>query len=351
MMKNKRYLLVFLAAVFLGAVGTHPMQVYELVVGQTGFFTADSEGNVTIDGDATITGTLTMDLEQMSDVDDSGRSTADALIWDSGSGNHIYEAVFRKSEMDSSAEFATQCTDETGSGALVFGTSPTIATPTLTLQDGNGAAPTTNGQIKYDRTTELLQVGDGTNTQQFYPGPRWQTLSFHAAAGAPDPALSPCAAMTYAVNQDEVFGLAFDPDTDEQAFWNFAIPADFPASFSAGDVFVLITWSVDDTATDDVIWDITVCFSQNNVAFTTTALSVSGISSTSVGQQKTTVARGNLSKGTIADSLDMTGAANPDGRADPGLMVLQLNRDANNESDDLAYDAVVTSVAIVYKGK
>jgi len=38
------------------------------------------------------------------------------------------------------------------------------------LLDGNGAAPTTDGQIKFDRTTERLQVGDGTGTNEFYAG-------------------------------------------------------------------------------------------------------------------------------------------------------------------------------------
>lgn len=62
-----------------------------------------------------------------------------------------------------------ECT-ETGTGANVLGTSPTITTPLLTLQDGNAAAPTTDGRIKYDRTTERLQVGDGASTTEFYGG-------------------------------------------------------------------------------------------------------------------------------------------------------------------------------------
>lgn len=67
----------------------------------------------------------------------------------------------------SSANLASLLSGETGSGAVVFGTSPTIATPVLTLEDGNGAAPTTDGRIKYDRTAERLQVGDGTGTSEF----------------------------------------------------------------------------------------------------------------------------------------------------------------------------------------
>jgi len=67
----------------------------------------------------------------------------------------------------SSANLAAAVTDESGTGALVFGTSPAITTPTLVLQDANGAAPTTDGQIKYDRTGENLEVGDGTGTKSF----------------------------------------------------------------------------------------------------------------------------------------------------------------------------------------
>ena len=36
------------------------------------------------------------------------------------------------------------------------------------LEDGNGAAPTIDGYIKYDRTAERLQVGDGAATKEFY---------------------------------------------------------------------------------------------------------------------------------------------------------------------------------------
>lgn len=61
----------------------------------------------------------------------------------------------------------TGTTTSTGTGAVVLGTSPTIATPALTLQDGNGSAPTTDGVIKYDRTAEVFQVGDGTITRSF----------------------------------------------------------------------------------------------------------------------------------------------------------------------------------------
>jgi hypothetical protein len=86
-----------------------------------------------------------------------------------------------ETEIDASSELAALMDDETGTSLLVFNTSPTIVTPTLTLQDGNGAAPTTDGQVKYDRTTERLQVGDGSGTQEIYPGDHAGALTTHIA--------------------------------------------------------------------------------------------------------------------------------------------------------------------------
>jgi hypothetical protein len=68
-----------------------------------------------------------------------------------------------------SANFAGLISDETGSGAIAFANTATLLTPVLTLADGNGSAPTTDGSIKYDRTTERLQVGTGAATSSFAP--------------------------------------------------------------------------------------------------------------------------------------------------------------------------------------
>lgn len=59
----------------------------------------------------------------------------------------------------SSANLASAVTDETGSGSLVFGTSPVIATPTLTL---SSTASTTTGRVAWDNTNFQFDVGDGS---------------------------------------------------------------------------------------------------------------------------------------------------------------------------------------------
>jgi hypothetical protein len=58
-----------------------------------------------------------------------------------------------------SAQVAAAVTDETGSGSLVFGTSPTIATPVLSLSTSSS---TTDARISWDTTNKVLQVGNGS---------------------------------------------------------------------------------------------------------------------------------------------------------------------------------------------
>jgi hypothetical protein len=84
----------------------------------------------------------------------------------------------------STAEFAERVTGETGTGAVVFGTAPalsaptitgaasigtgaTITTPTLTLK--TGTAPTAEGDLQWNSTTDRMIVGDGATTKTFYP--------------------------------------------------------------------------------------------------------------------------------------------------------------------------------------
>jgi len=68
----------------------------------------------------------------------------------------------------SSANLATAVTDETGSGALVFGTSPTIATPRITtsINDSNGATSmaiaATASAVNYFTNTNAATAGSPT---------------------------------------------------------------------------------------------------------------------------------------------------------------------------------------------
>lgn len=66
-----------------------------------------------------------------------------------------------------SAQLAGIISDETGSGLLVFGTSPSITTPTLLLAN---TTPTSNGGIGYDQTNKFLSTGDGTTARRLAMG-------------------------------------------------------------------------------------------------------------------------------------------------------------------------------------
>jgi hypothetical protein len=61
----------------------------------------------------------------------------------------------------SSANLSAAVTDETGSGALVFGTTPTINTPLLTLST---TSSTTEGRIAWDSTNDKILVGGTLNS-------------------------------------------------------------------------------------------------------------------------------------------------------------------------------------------
>lgn len=70
-----------------------------------------------------------------------------------------------------SANFRSLLTDETGTGSVVFGTSPVIATPTLTLKQSAAPTPTAEGDIQWDTDDNVLVIGDGAAQQIFVPLP------------------------------------------------------------------------------------------------------------------------------------------------------------------------------------
>lgn len=63
-------------------------------------------------------------------------------------------------ELTNSAGLLAALSDETGTGVSVFGTAPTI-----TLRDTAAGAPTGDGDFGYDRTAEVLEIGDGAATR------------------------------------------------------------------------------------------------------------------------------------------------------------------------------------------
>lgn len=123
------------------------------------------------------------DMGTDSDTDEVGTlTTGDICIND---GSSVNCTVNSESELEtaldaldvvtvttddvSSANMATAISDETGSGVVVFGTSPTIATPSLTLQQGAAPTPTAEGDIQWETDDDHLMIGDGTDAVVFVP--------------------------------------------------------------------------------------------------------------------------------------------------------------------------------------
>ena len=84
-----------------------------------------------------------------------------------GEGNCDDIAAVYEDELTNSAGLLAALSDETGTGVAVFGTTPTIATPVLTL---GTASSTASGRISYDAGNDRIVVGDGSATDDFYSG-------------------------------------------------------------------------------------------------------------------------------------------------------------------------------------
>lgn len=104
----------------------------------------------------------------------------DALVegqfyWNTGTDTlRFYDGSSWSAFTTGSGDMSTGTYDGAGVAEQVVGltatqtlTNKTLTTPTLVLQDANGSAPTTDGQIKFDRTGENLEVGDGSGTVSF----------------------------------------------------------------------------------------------------------------------------------------------------------------------------------------
>lgn len=84
-------------------------------------------------------------------------------------------------------------TTASGTGAPVRGTSPTIATPVLTLQQGTAPTPTAEGDIQWDTDDNWIVVGDGVGQKIF--------KNESSGATAPSPTgLTVVGTPTYALN-------------------------------------------------------------------------------------------------------------------------------------------------------
>lgn len=132
-----------------------------------------------------------------------------------------------------------------------------------------------------------------------------------------------------------VAGLAFDAASDEAAFWTL-----IATSYGSGNLTVRVFWYADTATSGDVIFEaqlaaVTVNTDTQDIE-TKSLATVNNATDTHLG-----------TTGQRLHSVDIT-VSNLDSLAAGDFVALRLARDANNASDTMAGDAIVTKVIVTY---
>ena len=270
-----------------------------------------------------------------------------------------------------SAQLAGVISNETGSGALVFGTAPSIAGATLTgvLDAGaatsfeipNGAAPTVNaageiavdttvasydGLIKYyDGTTEMVVVAmpttDLTTTDNDHVAYSTANSGFNMEAAVavshPRHILASASALTLdssvppaASTENHTEILSFDADTDEAAYLRFQMPDSYGTETISFDVI----YKMASATSGDVIWACEV--------WAATAGESGDTESYDTANTVTDTVPGTAGLTALA-TITLT---NKDSVAASDLVTLRISRDANAGGDTATGDAELVTVTV-----
>ncbi len=129
--------------------------------------------------------------------------------------------------------------------------------------------------------------------------------------------------------------LAYDAATDEAAFWSFRA-----VNYASGNLTVDIDWYADTATSGDVIWDVQIAAITPNTdtqdTETKALATVNSVTDTHLGTTGQRLHRATVTVSNL-DSL----AADDD-------VWIRVARDANNASDTLTGDALITKVAVTY---
>lgn len=132
-----------------------------------------------------------------------------------------------------------------------------------------------------------------------------------------------------------LYALAFDASTDEAAFWTF-----IATSYGSGNVTVRVFWYADTATSGDVIWEAQLAAITANTdtqdVETKALATLNNVTDTHLG-----------TTGQRLHSADIT-VSNLDSLAAGDFVALRLARDANNASDTMTGDAIVTKVIVSY---
>jgi hypothetical protein len=138
----------------------------------------------------------------------------------------------------------------------------------IVLADGNGDAPTTDGEMKYDRTAEKLQVGDGAATKEFVPvgvSSMITKYQYLPAAWMEDDATTPCAAAAV-ISGEEIKARLFSDNDTSIVLWQ--VDPEWTAGLKFRVYYSLVA---DGEADDTAIFRLAGCTIGNSEALTCTA--------------------------------------------------------------------------------
>lgn len=183
----------------------------------------------------------------------------------------------------------------------------------------------------------LQDVSDSNNPKRAAAstiGAGRQTIWVPAEAMTPRASFNPCADLAVLTGSSYNFNyLAFDPNTDEFAYFNITMPP----SWDAGTLKVQFFWTHPSTATNfDVVWDILANSFSNDDTLSGSSFDVATITDTG-GTTNDLYISGETS------DLDPTGTPSPG-----DLIHFLIRRDANGASDNMTVDAYLIGVRIFY---
>ena len=257
---------------------------------------------------AFLTPNATISMAEL-EILDAGTRTDEGLCTYETTGNQFDCAV------QTSAGIAAAVSDETGSGLLVFGTSPTIVTPTIAATDWTGAnhahaAANSGGQIAFSDLTGTTTEIEVNLDEMFLLIP---------ASGGPQAELVGANFVQEA--------LAFDPTTDEEVYIRFPIDAGY------NDTDIVCDWIWESTNTT-----LDACFCMD-AADAPTGATRDPADEVAAACTSTTV--GGTANFLVETTITLTGTF-----AGGNMFLARLFRDANESetgcaagSDDLTVDA------------
>jgi len=227
-----------------------------------GNFTVDASGNVTAKSYSTTRGDAAQYIELYEATSD-GDSKATIAVPAKGTGlaGDVSITVSQSLALTGTMNDGKYCTYASSGNVIACNSTPAGTgdfkadgsvpmTDGIVLADGNGDAPTTDGEMKYDRTTEKLQVGDGAATKEFVPvgvSSMITKYQYFPAAWMEDNATTPAAAAAL-ISGEEIKARLFADNETTIVLWQ--VDPEWTAGLKFRVYYSLVAaGEADDTAT------------------------------------------------------------------------------------------------------